>query len=54
MILWNANTFTRVSVKLDVYPGLPHAFGYFPELPSAIAVQNDLIVAMREMIAAEF
>ncbi|ETS84354.1 hypothetical protein PFICI_02379 [Pestalotiopsis fici W106-1] len=43
----------NVQVKLDVYPGFPHAFGYFPELPSARTLERDLLKAIREMIDRE-
>ncbi|PVH76797.1 Alpha/beta hydrolase fold-3, partial [Cadophora sp. DSE1049] len=36
-----------VPMKLDVYPGVPHAFGYFPELDAAKANARDLIQGLQ-------
>lgn len=33
----------RIATKLDIYPGLPHAFGYFPVLSAARKNSKDLI-----------
>ncbi|KAK6197113.1 hypothetical protein LQW54_010908 [Pestalotiopsis sp. IQ-011] len=41
----------NVEVHIDVYPAFPHAFGYFPELPSAKMLEYDLLEAIREMTA---
>ncbi|KAF5004442.1 hypothetical protein FDECE_9080 [Fusarium decemcellulare] len=39
-----------VPTKVDIYPGLPHAFGYFPELSAAARVSNDFITATKELV----
>lgn len=41
---------TRVPLTVDVYPGLPHAFGYFPELPQAGQNAMDLVKAIKCMV----
>lgn len=38
-----AERFYSVPVKLDLYPGLPHGFGFFPELPQSGKNGADLI-----------
>ncbi|KAL6240262.1 hypothetical protein RBB50_012828 [Rhinocladiella similis] len=38
-----------VDVKLDAYPGVPHAFGYFPSLRASQKNANDLINAIHWM-----
>lgn len=35
-----------VPVKVDVYPGLPHAFGYFPMLSAAKKNGDDLVAGI--------
>ncbi|KAH0836954.1 esterase/lipase/thioesterase [Fonsecaea pedrosoi] len=39
-----------VPVKLDVYPGLPHAFGYFPKLTAARKNAEDLIAGIKWLL----
>lgn len=46
-----ANALTSVPVKLDLYPGLPHAFGYFPELPQAAKNARDLLAGIESLLA---
>ncbi|KAI1615959.1 alpha/beta hydrolase fold-3 domain protein [Exophiala viscosa] len=40
-----------VPVKVDVYPGLPHAFGYFPKLTAAKKNADDLISGIKWLLA---
>ncbi|KAH7141877.1 alpha/beta hydrolase fold-domain-containing protein [Dactylonectria macrodidyma] len=42
-----------VQTKLDIYPGLPHAFGYFPELSAALKISQDLINAIQDLTERE-
>ncbi|KIV78544.1 hypothetical protein PV11_06189 [Exophiala sideris] len=40
-----------VPVKVDVYPGLPHAFGYFPKLTAAKKNADDLIAGIQWLLS---
>ncbi|KAL4805234.1 alpha/beta hydrolase fold-3 domain protein [Aspergillus unguis] len=42
-----------VDVTVDIYPGLPHAFGYFPELPSAKKNTEDLCRGISQIVAKD-
>lgn len=33
---------SSVVTKVDIYPGLPHAFGYFPSLSASATLGKDL------------
>ncbi|KAI8220531.1 Versiconal hemiacetal acetate esterase [Colletotrichum sp. SAR 10_77] len=39
-----------VPTKVDIYPGLPHAFGYFPELSATPKFSIDVITAIVQLI----
>lgn len=48
--IWFTADDTSVPVKVDVYPGLPHAFGYFPSLQAAGKNAKDLIAGINWLL----
>ncbi|KAI8311542.1 Versiconal hemiacetal acetate esterase [Colletotrichum sp. SAR11_59] len=42
-----------VPTKVDIYPGLPHAFGYFPELSATPKFSIDVITAIVQLIEGD-
>ncbi len=41
---------TRVPVRTNVYPGVPHAFWLFPEVPLTLVAYNDLIEGVKWLV----
>lgn len=44
-----ANSLHSVATKIDLYPGLPHAFGYFPTLSATRTLASDLFSAIKQI-----
>ena len=44
-------TLGSVPVKVDIYPGLPHAFGYFPSLSASNKNAVDTVEAVKTLVA---
>lgn len=42
-----------VPVRLDVYPGMPHGFGYFPEVAAARQNVQDLLDGIKFLLKDE-
>ena len=42
-----------VPVRLDVYPGMPHGFGYFPEVAAARQNVLDLVKGIKFLLAED-
>lgn len=53
MLTQLADRLLSVGVYLDVYPGFPHAFGYFPELPSATKLERDLLEGIKKLMTGK-
>lgn len=43
-------TLGSVTTKVDIYPGVPHGFGLFPELSATQKYGQDMLNALRWLI----